>query len=297
VKRILIAHNAGFCFGVKRAIAIADEAAEKTKAPGGRGEGPIHSLGPIIHNPQAVRRLERKGVHVVDGVDEIACGKAIIRSHGVTRADQSALEEKGVTIIDATCPFVAKAQEYAGMLSREGYAVVVVGDPEHPEVKGIRSYIDNSVPVFGTIAEIRSAKGVRKAGIVAQTTQSLENLMAFVAEAMKRFPEVRVFNTICNATSLRQEESIRLAADAEAVFVLGGYNSANTRRLAEICRVINPRTHHVETGEELTPEMVGDAAVVAVTAGASTPQWIIEGLVDRLKALWAGEEVEVSFYQ
>jgi 4-hydroxy-3-methylbut-2-enyl diphosphate reductase len=295
MKEILIARSAGFCFGVKRAIAIADETAGK--AQDDRASGPIQSLGPIIHNPQAVERLERKGVRVVGSVEEISCGKAIVRSHGVTRSDRAALEGKGVAIVDATCPFVTKAQEHARTLSREGYAVVVVGDPNHPEVKSIVSYIETGVPVFTSIPDVKSARGVRKAGIVAQTTQSFDNLMAFVGAAVKRFPEVRVFNTICNATAVRQQESTRLAGKADAMFILGGYNSANTRRLAEISRSINPRTHHIETAEELAPGMVEGANVVGVTAGASTPQWIIDGFVEALKGLWAEERVQVSFYE
>lgn len=294
MKRILIARSAGFCFGVKRAIAIADETAGKG---GAAKEGPIHSLGPIIHNPQAVERLEKKGVRVVGGVDEITCGKAIIRSHGVTRSDRSALEKKKITIIDATCPFVTKAQDHARTLSQEGYAVVVVGDPNHPEVKSIISYIGEGVAVFTSLGEVEKARAGQKAGVVAQTTQSFDNLMAFVAAAMRRFQEVRVFNTICNATTLRQEESTGLAGKADAMFVLGGYNSANTRRLAEICSAINPRTHHIETGDEVTASMIEGASAVGVTAGASTPQWIIDGLVDRLKELWRGEKIEVSFYR
>jgi 4-hydroxy-3-methylbut-2-enyl diphosphate reductase len=294
LKEILIARSAGFCFGVKRAISIADDTAARAQEDG--TGGPIQSLGPIIHNPQAVARLERKGVRVVGSVEEISCGKAIIRSHGVTRSDRAALEGKGVTIIDATCPFVTKAQEHARTLSNEGYGVIVVGDPNHPEVKSLISFIGKGVPVFTSIPEVKSARGVRKAGIVAQTTQSFENLMAFVTAAMKRFPEVRVFNTICNATALRQQESTRLAGKADAMFFLGGYNSANTRRLAEISREINPRTHHIETAEELTPGMVEGASVVGVTAGASTPQWIIDGFVEALKGLWSGDRIQVSFY-
>ncbi len=296
MKKVLIAKSGGFCFGVKRAIAIADETAGK-REEGNAKEARIQSLGPIIHNPQAVERLQEKGVNVVGSADEITCGKVIIRSHGVTRSDRSALEGKGVTIIDATCPFVTKAQEHARTLSRQGYAVVVVGDPNHPEVKSIISYIEVGVPVFTSIKEISSARGVRKAGIVAQTTQSFDNLMAFVTAATKRFPEVRIFNTICNATALRQQESTGLAGKADVMFVLGGYNSANTRRLAEICRAINPRTHHIETEAELTSEMVEGVSVAGVTAGASTPQWIIDGFLERLKVLWKGEAIQVSFYR
>ena len=290
MKKILITRSAGFCFGVKRAISIADETATKYK------DEPIHSLGPIIHNPQAVERLEQKGIRVVERVDDITCGKAIIRSHGVTQSDRAALEKNNITVVDATCPFVTKAQDYARMLSQEGYAVVVVGDPNHPEVKGIISYIAEGVSIFTSVEGIRNTKGGQKVGIVAQTTQSFDNLMVFVAEAMKRFQEVRVFNTICNATKLRQEESTELAGVADVMFVLGGYNSANTRRLAEICSEINRCTHHIETEYEVTKPMIEGASVVGVTAGASTPQWIIDGLVERLRDLWGGEKIEVFFY-
>jgi 4-hydroxy-3-methylbut-2-enyl diphosphate reductase len=293
VKRILIARSAGFCFGVKRAISIADD----TASTHGAGGEPITSLGPLIHNPQAVEALERKGVRVVETPGEVTGGRVIVRSHGITRADRGALEGKGVTIIDATCPFVKKAQEHARQLSREGYAVVVVGDANHPEVKSIVSYIEPGVPILTSLSDLREDVAVRKAGVVAQTTQSFENLLEFVGAALRVFPEVRVFNTICNATVLRQRESSAVAEVADVMVVLGGYNSANTRRLAEICQAINRRTHHVETADELPPDALDGASVVGVTAGASTPQWIIEELVDRLRERWSGEELSVEYYQ
>jgi len=234
VRRILIARSAGFCFGVKRAISLANETAERREGASSAG-APIYSLGPLIHNPQAVEELEQRGVHVVQSVDEVPCGKVIVRSHGITRTDHEELVAKGVRIIDATCPFVNKAQEHARSLSREGYAVIVVGDANHPEVKSIISYIEPGIPVFTSLADIRDTAGIRKAGIVAQTTQSFENLMQFASAAMKKFPEVRVYNTICHATTLRQKESSTVAGKADVMIVLGGYNSANTRRLAEIC--------------------------------------------------------------
>jgi 4-hydroxy-3-methylbut-2-enyl diphosphate reductase len=293
VRRILIARSAGFCFGVKRAMSIADETAASTE---GGGE-PIRSLGPLIHNPQAVEALEKKGVHVVESPDEVTGGRVIVRSHGITLADRGALDRKGVCIIDATCPFVKKAQEHARQLSREGYAVVVVGDANHPEVKSIVSYIEPGVPILTSLSDLREDVAVRKAGVVAQTTQSFENLLQFVTGALRVFPEVRVFNTICNATVLRQRESSAVAEVADVMIVLGGYNSANTRRLAEICQAINPRTHHVETADELPLDAISDAATVGVTAGASTPQWIIEELVERLRENWAVEELAVEYYQ
>ena len=167
----------------------------------------------------------------------------------------------------------------------------------NPEVQGIISYIERGVPVITTLSELRDAARVRKVGIVAQTTQSFDNLMQFVSAAMKRFAEVRVYNTICNATVLRQKESTAVAGKAEVMIVLGGYNSANTRRLAEICKEINPNTVHVETAGELPESLLEGVGRVGVTAGASTPQWIIEGLVEKIRAVWTGHEIQVAYYQ
>lgn len=296
MKRILIARSAGFCFGVKRAISIANDTAKGSEEQG--GGHPIHSLGPLIHNPQAVRDLEEKGVHVVESADQVSCGKVIVRSHGITRTDEEALREKEVEIIDATCPFVSKAREHASRLSKEGYAVIVVGDENHPEVKSIVSYIKPGVPILTSLEEIRSSRaGIRKAGIIAQTTQSFQHLMEFVAGALKKFPEVRVYNTICNATILRQKESSAVAGRVDLMIVLGGYNSANTRRLYEICRDINENTLHIETAGELEPGVLDRVDSVGVTAGASTPQWIIDGLVEAIRNAWTGLPLEVDYYK
>lgn len=298
MKRILIARSAGFCFGVKRAISIANETAGKEAGGDATIERhPIHSLGPLIHNPQAVEELEKKGVHVVASVDDIPCGKVIVRSHGISRGDADALAAKDVQIIDATCPFVKKAQEYARWLSRERYAVTVVGDANHPEVKSIISYIEPGVPILTSLSDLKEAAGIRKMGIVAQTTQSFEKLMEFVSVALRKIPEVRVYNTICHATVLRQKESTAIARKADAMIVLGGYNSANTRRLAEICREFNPRVHHIETAAELAPEALAGVSCVGVTAGASTPEWIIGDLLARIRGIWREEKIQVSYYQ
>jgi 4-hydroxy-3-methylbut-2-en-1-yl diphosphate reductase len=294
MKRILIARNAGFCFGVKRAISIAHETVGETARDAARD--PIHSLGPLIHNPQVVSDLERMGVQVAGSADEVPCGTVIIRSHGITRADRDAIAAREVTVVDATCPFVKKAQEHARAISRDGYAVVIVGDPDHPEVRGIISYIEPGVPVITSLSGLREAAGVRKVGIVAQTTQSFENLLQFVEASLKRFPEVRVYNTICNATALRQRESAATAGQVDVMVVLGGYNSANTRRLSEICSQINPNTIHIETAEEFPPEMLRVAERVGITAGASTPEWIIAGFVGKVREIWEGQDVHVSFF-
>ncbi len=292
MKRIVLARSAGFCYGVKRAMAIAGETAD-----GGKGNGPIASLGPLIHNPQAVAELEKQGIRVVGAVGDVAGGTVIIRSHGITRSEHEGLAAKGVTIVDATCPFVSKAQEHARDLSRQGYAVIVVGDANHPEVKSIISHIEPGAPVLTSLREIRETVRIRRAGIVAQTTQSFDNLMQFVGEAMKKFAEVRVHNTICNATALRQRESTALAGTVEVMIVMGGYNSANTRRLTELCREVNPKTMHLETADEIPVDRVDGVQSVGVTAGASTPPWIVDGLVSRVRDLWQGEKIGVSYYR
>ncbi len=291
MKRIVLARSAGFCFGVKRAMAIADET-----AAAGNGDGPIASLGPLIHNPQAVAELEKQGVRVVGRVEDIAGGKVIIRSHGITRSEHEALVAKGVAIVDATCPFVNKAQEHARALSQQGYAVIVVGDANHPEVKSIISYVEPGAPLITTLRDIRESTRIRRAGIVAQTTQSFDNLMLFVGEALRKFGEVRVHNTICNATALRQRESTALAGTVDVMIVMGGYNSANTRRLAELCRDVNPKTIHIETADELPVDRIDGVRSVGVTAGASTPQWLVDGLVARVRDVWQGENIGVSYY-
>jgi 4-hydroxy-3-methylbut-2-enyl diphosphate reductase len=153
------------------------------------------------------------------------------------------------------------------------------------------------VPILTSLSELREVAGIRKAGIIAQTTQSFEHLMEFVSVALKRIPEVRVYNTICHATVLRQKESTAVARKADVMIVLGGYNSANTRRLAEICKEFNPRVHHIETASELSPDALSEVSCVGVTAGASTPEWIIEELVERIRAIWREEKIQVSYYQ
>jgi len=276
--KILLAQSAGFCFGVKRATQMAFEAAEKYPR--------LSSLGPIIHSPQLVKKLEEEGVEVVREVKDLPQSPVIIRSHGVTRGEFDGIIGRGLEIVDATCPFVKKAQEYAALLSKEGYVVIIVGEEEHPEVQGIVSYArDGEVFVVADREQAESLPRMNKVGVVAQTTQSLENLHQIVEICLRKSKELRVFNTICDATSLRQEEARTIAGKADAMVVIGGFNSANTNRLAKICRDIQPQTHHVETADEIEPSWFKNVDVVGVTAGASTPRWIIEKVLERLKRI------------
>lgn len=274
---IVVAKNAGFCFGVKRAINIAQDCAKDAS-------GNIYTLGPIIHNPQVVQELEKSGIAKADKMEEIKNGTVIVRSHGITSHEMETIKEKGVKVVDATCPFVKKTHEYVELLTKEGYSVIVVGEKDHPEVKGILSYGGKDIIAAASVEDLKNMPRKKRIGIVAQTTQSIENLQAVVAYCLKKGAELKIFNTICNATSLRQQESIEIAKQTDCVIVVGGRNSANTNRLVEICRKIQPKTYHIEVPEELSQIHFNGAKRVGVTAGASTPSWIIEKVIECLKS-------------
>lgn len=275
---IVLAKSAGFCFGVRRATQMAFEAAAEHEH--------ICSLGPVIHSPQVVKGLAEQGVKVVAKVDDIPPGSVIIRSHGVTSAEMSQIQQKHLTIVDATCPFVKKAQEYAAGLSEEGYTVVIVGEVEHPEVQGIVSYAGEAVVHVVADAEQANALArMKKVGIVAQTTQLYENLRDIMDVCLAKCQELRVFNTICDATSVRQNEAREIARTVDLMFVIGGHDSANTSRLARICREIQPHSWHIETTEEIRQEWFDGVTKVGVTAGASTPRWLIDEVVAKLAEL------------
>ncbi|MBW7956566.1 MAG: 4-hydroxy-3-methylbut-2-enyl diphosphate reductase [Deltaproteobacteria bacterium] len=277
---ILVAKSSGFCFGVKRAINMAGKCASEEEKDGG-----IHTLGPIIHNPQVVKMLEESRVYAKNDLSEIDSGTVIIRSHGVTFEEYKEAREKGLNIVDATCPFVKTAQELVSRLTGEGYQVIVAGEKDHPEVKGLMSYGDNKVRVVSGIAELVDMPRVSKLGIVAQTTLRMEKLEEIVSFCLHKASELKVFNTICNATSTRQTESAALAKEVDIMVIVGGKNSANTRRLAEVCRAIQPETYHIETASELSPEWFAGKRRAGVTSGASTPEWLIEEVVKRLREI------------
>lgn len=273
---IVLAKSAGFCFGVKRATKMAFQEAES-------GNPDTYTLGSIIHNPQVVDKLASAGVSVKKDVEDISQGTVIIRSHGVTLDEIDRARKKGLRIVDATCPFVKKAQDLTTLLRNEGYFVVIVGDEEHPEVKSIISYGGKDVIVVNSPEQLETLPKKKKIGVVAQTTQSFDNLKAIVNECLGRVGELRVFNTICGATAIRQDQSRDIALEVDCMIVVGGYSSANTNRLAEICKSIQPNTHHVEVAAELDSAWFSGVKRVGVTAGASTPEWIIDDVVKRIK--------------
>jgi 4-hydroxy-3-methylbut-2-en-1-yl diphosphate reductase len=273
--KIVLAQRAGFCFGVKRAATMAFEAAERHKS--------ICSLGPIIHSPQLVEKLKEKGVGVVHEVKDIRSGAVIVRSHGVTAEELEEILASNLDIIDATCPFVKKAQEHAAKLSEEGYVVVIVGEKDHPEVQGIVSFARKTeVFVVADQAQAEALHHRNKMGVVAQTTQSFDNLRQVAEVCLKKSKELRIFNTICDATAVRQKEAQAIAREVDLMLVVGGFNSANTNRLAQICMEIQPRTHHVETVAQVDREWFEGVDKVGITAGASTPRWVIDEVIQGL---------------
>jgi 4-hydroxy-3-methylbut-2-enyl diphosphate reductase len=276
---IILAKQAGFCFGVKRAIQMAFDEAEK------KGNVTTCTLGPIIHSPQVVKRLEEAGVEVVNDLKKINDGTVIIRSHGVTEAELEEAVDKKLAIVDATCPFVKKAQEYVKSLSEDGYDVVVVGDADHPEVEGLVSYAKGKVYIIASAEEAAHLKNMKKIGIVAQTTQSMENLKSVVAECLPKGNETRVFDTICDATAIRQKEARILAEQVDCMIVIGGYNSANTKRLAEVCKELQPNTYHIEYAGQLDVNWFMNVEKVGVTAGASTPKWLIDEVFEKIQGI------------
>lgn len=275
--RVEVARFAGVCYGVERALKLAEEAAVRDSA--------VHTLGPLIHNPQAVDALEAQGVEVAATLDEVSSGTLVIRSHGVDPEIIESARSRGLRVVDATCPHVSKAHEAARALKDGGYSVVIVGEADHPEVAGIRAHAGGDALVVERASELPDRLPSKRVGVVVQTTQSESRLAEVVAALLPRVRELKVHNTICAATSKRQESAAELAESVDVVVVVGGHNSGNTTRLVEICRSSNPRTHHVETADDLVAEWFAGAESVGVTAGASTPDEQMRGVIRAIEAM------------
>jgi small subunit ribosomal protein S1 len=275
--KIQVVKEAGFCFGVKRAIGLAFDAAKSKN-------GKAYTLGPLIHNPQVVDDLRKKGVGVVKDISRIKEGTLIIRSHGVHPKVLKRIQNKGIKVVDATCPFVKKAQRMAKLLYDEGYQVAVVGEADHPEVQGIVGYVDGSAIVINHNRMKKTLPHWVKLGVVAQTTLNIEAFKQVVAKLIENTEELKVCNTICHATARAQKATLKLAADVDMMVVVGGHNSANTTRLARLCRKLGTPTHHVETATDLRKTWFKSRKSVGVTAGTSTPERLIKEVVDRIKS-------------
>ena len=263
--RVRIARNSGFCFGVKRAIKVALKTSENNHE--------IVTLGPIIHNPQMVAKLESENIFKVDKIEQIKGRPTIIRSHGIKKEILEELEKNNIEIINATCPYVSKTQDYAKSLSEDGYELIILGDRNHPEVKALRSYVNKEVMIVANADELAD-KQFKKVGIISQTTRRVEDLQELVNKLVPKCHEIRVINTICNATTIRQNSTLALAKESDVMIVIGGRNSSNTKMLAKICESF-VKTYHIETACEIERKWFKDKQDIGLTAGASTPDWVI----------------------
>lgn len=273
--KIEVATHAGFCYGVERAIEITNKANEPGKA--------LYTFGPLIHNEQVVKKLEDAGIHAVDSVKDAEGGTLVIRSHGAPESVFLDAEAQGIPVIDATCPFVKKIQEKVRRYSKDGYAIIIVGDSNHPEVVGINGWCDNRALVVGSLEDAESIKDNGPTCLVVQTTFRYEIYNAIVQIAEERIADLVAYNTICAATSKRQQAALDLAGRVDAMIVIGGKNSSNTRKLAQICADVCKKTYHIQTNLELSVTDVQNCDSIGITAGASTPNWIIDEIINKLE--------------
>lgn len=274
---IRIAKNAGFCFGVRRAIGMVEEAL--------CGERPVYSLGPVIHNPQVISQLRARGLRLVDRLDEVREGVIVIQSHGTPLHTYRSLEERGLSFVDTTCPFVKKMHHQARSLMKDGYQLIIAGDANHSEITSLTDDPHFSGIVISRSTDLDGVKLSSRVGMISQTTQTIENFCAVSNRLLPHVNELKIFNTICDATITRQTEARRIAAGVEAMVVIGGRNSANTQRLVEICQESGCRTFWVETADELEPKMFEELETIGLTSGASTPEWTIKEVISRLESI------------
>lgn len=278
--KVIVAEKCGFCPGVRNAISIA----EKILAQ----KNDVYSLGPIIHNKDMVRRLAKTGLETVDSVKEIRSGTVLIRSHGAAPEQIAKLKKKGLNIVDATCVLVKRVQQIARELDKDGYKVVVIGDENHPEVQAVVGCAVDVV-VAADESDLHKLPKNGRLGVVCQTTQNPEHFSKMLcAIGRQGFSELKVINTLCKEAIKRQESAVELCKQVDIMFVLGGLESANTCRLAELCKKYNSQTFHLQNWNELNTIVLSGKNIAGVTAGASTPEWIIAEFVENLETANTG---------
>ncbi|MDA3076735.1 4-hydroxy-3-methylbut-2-enyl diphosphate reductase [Campylobacter sp. JMF_04 NA10] len=273
--RIEMAKSYGFCFGVKRAIKIAENAGEAS------------TIGELIHNAEEINRLRQNfGVKTLKDASEVSDEKKlIIRTHGIQKEDLTRLREQNKELIDATCPFVTKPQQIVEKMSDEGYDIVIFGDSNHPEVKGVKSYAKGRVFVVLEPSELDEIKLNSKVAVVSQTTKKIENFVKIVDYLMQKSREVRIFNTICNATLENQEAAAKLAKKADIMIIVGGKNSSNTKQLFLISQSFCKDSYLIENEDEIEQIWFKNKNLCGISAGASTPDWIIKKVVEKIEKI------------
>lgn len=273
--RILTPKKIGCCFGVKRAIKLTEEVLSQKK--------PAYIFGELVHNETITHQLAQKGLRTVAGVDDVKGGTLIIRAHGLSPDERRQAEEKRIEVVDATCPIVRQAQNAAKKLEEEGYQVVIVGDKDHAEIKGILGHLKNEAIVVANHKEVDPSKLKRKVGLIFQTTHSIEFCKEVVAEVMKTAHDIKIINTICADIRRRQENAVRLAKKVDLMIVVGSHHSSNTIKLKKLCENYNRNTIQIETAKDLSPSKVKKARSIGIIGGASTPDILIEEVKRKLK--------------
>lgn len=276
---IKLAKQVGFCFGVKRAVGKVEKLLEE-------GRTPVYSIGDLIHNPQAMGQLKKNGLKIAKSLDDIKNGTLVVRAHGFPPSFIQEAKERDIKLVDATCPFVKKAQTALRSLDGKGYLLLVVGDSNHPEVKALLGFVRDKVAVIKGPdgLEKLNLEGKKKVGLLAQTTQAEENFQAVANKLIKDCPfELRIFNTICRAVASRQEETRRLAGEVDVMVVLGGKNSANTKALAKIAKDVGTPTYHIECFAELKDHQFAGKKSIGIVCGTSTPKQVRDEIVSKLK--------------
>lgn len=273
---ITVAKQAGFCFGVKRAIDITFDIAKE-------GKKGVYTYGPLIHNPQVIEKLRHEGVETVDNLNSKDISTIIIRTHGVSPKVYVETSKMGYNVIDATCPFVKKAQNFTKRLKEEGYQVLIIGDRNHPEVQGLTGFAGSDVVVTDNAEHLPALK--KKVGIIVQTTQAFETFEKVVLQVISEAREVKIYNTICDSTSQRVRETKDLAQKVDLMVIVGGKNSANTNQLVKLSNEVCAKVYHIETSDEIEESWFDGVDKAGITGGASTPQWIIDEVVNKIKEI------------
>lgn len=280
---VVLARHQGFCGGVRRAVEMSEAAARENA-------GGVQTWGPLIHNPQVVGRLEEAGIRVADNLRDLGGETFVVSAYGVEHAVLEAVRARGMRVVDATCPVVTRAHSLAYHLAEEGYQVIAVGDHGHPEMVTLKEALGDRVTVVHNRAEAVAVSLRGKTAVISQTTQSVQNFREIVGDLALRTRELKVLNTLCPAITVRQEAAEVMVGEVGALVVVGGHHSSNTTRLAEIGRSHSLPTYHIEISDELDPDWFAGVERVGVMSGASTPDWIIAEVVERLRQI--GLEME-----
>jgi 4-hydroxy-3-methylbut-2-enyl diphosphate reductase len=284
--KVYLAEHAGYCFGVKKAV----NTAEKT-IKGSEGIN-TYSLGPIVHNPQVVEKFNNEGLTVIENIDFIKEGKIIIRSHGIPRKVQENIQDLNLELIDCTCPYVKSVHNKVNEYSSKGYKIVIIGDKNHPEVVGINGWCNDEAIIIDNAEEAQNIENYDKLCIVSQTTNTLEKFEKLSDIISSKGKDVKIFNTICNATNLRQNACKEIAKKVECMIVIGGYHSSNTNKLVEISKKYCNNVYHIESLKDLPLQRLSKFNTIGITAGASTPDWIIKEVVNTMDNINNNEIME-----